>query len=66
MPEFTQNSRMAFKTIAIHFIDAASVEKFAKLIKQAMTEKTRFIWYPQQPGGVTIDKRYSAEPAAAE
>jgi hypothetical protein len=60
MPEFEQNSKMAFKTIAVHFPDAAAVEKFAKLIKQPLTEKTRFVWYPQQPNVVAIDKRYEA------
>jgi hypothetical protein len=61
MPEFEQNSRMAFKTIALHFPDAEAIEKFAKLIDQPMTAKTRFIWFPQQPIANVTDKRYASE-----
>jgi hypothetical protein len=47
MPEFEQPDAMAFRTIKVHFANQADVDAFAQLVGQSITEKTKFIWYPE-------------------
>jgi hypothetical protein len=49
MPEYTHEDKTAFQSIHIHFPDAESVQKFAKLIEQSITDHTRSLWFPPQP-----------------
>jgi hypothetical protein len=48
MPEFDQNNEMPYRTIKIHFDDDAAAEAFARTIDQSITDKTKFLWYPQK------------------
>lgn len=48
MPEFTRDDTRSYRHIAVHFNDEASVQKFAEIIGQQLTNKTRTIWYPHQ------------------
>lgn len=61
MPEFTQEDKTAHKTVALHFHDQKAVEKFAKLIDQKITDKTRTIWYPTMIIEKAADKRYGRD-----
>jgi len=47
MPEFDQQDKMAYRTIKVHFKDQDAVNRFAKIVRQKITEETRYIWYPQ-------------------
>ena len=47
MPEFTQESKEAFKKMIVHFATQEHVNKFAELVKQSITEKTKYIWFPE-------------------
>tara|TARA_R110000823_G_scaffold241316_1_gene366052 strand:- start:153 stop:755 length:603 start_codon:yes stop_codon:yes gene_type:complete len=47
MPEFTQKSTEAFKRMIVHFATQEHVNKFAELVKQSITEKTKYIWFPE-------------------
>jgi len=58
MPEFDQKDKTAFQSIHIHFKNQDGVDKFAELIGQAITEKTRFLWYPEIEIEKYADKRY--------
>lgn len=60
MPEFSQQDAMAHRTIKVHFADDHSVEVFARLVQQTITEKTKFIWYPEAEREKTEDLRYVA------
>lgn len=46
MPEFEQEDLTGFRAIHIHFQDQAGVDRFAELIGQKITDKTRALWYP--------------------
>lgn len=46
MPEFNQPDNGAFRQIIISFDDQEGVDKFAALIKQNITNKTKSVWYP--------------------
>lgn len=48
MPEFV-NEPKAYRTIFLHFKTNEDVEKFSRLVNQTITDKTKFIWYPEQP-----------------
>lgn len=61
MPEFDQQDKKAFRSLALHFPDQAAVDKFAELIGQKITPKTRFVWYPEIEIETYADKRYAGE-----
>jgi hypothetical protein len=58
MPEFTQQKDAPFHTIHVHFKDEAALESFAQMIGQPATQKTRWLWIPEQVNTVFKDKRY--------
>lgn len=46
MPGFEQNDETGFKTITVHFQTEEDYKKFAELVGQKLTDKTRSIWFP--------------------
>jgi hypothetical protein len=49
MPEFKNEDAMgAVATIKVHFATSDDVANFARLVGQAVNEKSKFIWYPKQ------------------
>lgn len=61
MPEFDQADRAAFQSIVVHCKDQAAVNAFAQTIGQRITEKTRFVWFPQAVEERYVDKRYTTD-----
>jgi hypothetical protein len=55
MPEFNQPDNGATRQIIISFDDQEGVDKFAKLIKQNITKKTKSIWYPPREKNNVVD-----------
>lgn len=47
MPEFIQGDDTAMQTIQVHFRNHIDRELFGQLVKQRITNKTRFVWYPE-------------------
>lgn len=47
MPHFNNPDATAFRSIVVHFKDQRSVDAFARVVKQKVSEKTRFMWYPE-------------------
>lgn len=58
MPEFDQQDKTAFRTLAVHFKTAEDVAEFARLVKQKITDKTRFLWFPEIEIETYADKAY--------
>lgn len=58
MPEFTQDDKMAWRTIKVHFKDAPALAAFAKLLGANITDETRYLWYPAAEIEKVADKRY--------
>lgn len=56
MPEFVHGDKTAYRSLVIHFKDAAAVEQFEKLIGHKLTN--RFMWYPEIEIEVAHAKRY--------
>lgn len=59
MPEFVSEDQKSYKCVLVHFKDKADMEKFATLINQTLTMKTRSVWYPRAEIGTIADKRYA-------
>lgn len=58
MPEFKQNDLSPIRQIIVSFKSKEDIIKFSKLVNQAITDKTKSIWYPKVENEVFIDKRY--------
>lgn len=65
MPEFHQDDLLAWQTLKVHFKDIEAREAFSRLIGQTLTDKTKYVWHPQQAPESTIDERFSDEPDAS-
>lgn len=63
MPEFEQPDARAWRSIVVHFKDQASLDKFCKVTKQIVTDKTRFLHYPEIEIKPFVKVRSTAEPA---
>lgn len=61
MPEFNQPDNGAFRQIIMSFDDQAGVDKFASLIKQDLTPKTKSLWFPPRPMNRVADLFYFDE-----
>ena len=46
MPEFVQDKKEPYQKITIRFESKEDVDKFAKLLDQNITPKTKSIWFP--------------------
>lgn len=63
MPEYTSEDKTAFQSVIVHLPDAKARAKFANLIGQTVTEKTRSLWYPPAEIDRIVDKVYEDEDA---
>jgi hypothetical protein len=49
MPEFVQENLEPYRTIIMYFLCEKDVKDFAKALGKEVTDKTRYIWWRQQP-----------------
>lgn len=61
MPEFNQADKNGYRQIIVHFETALDMQNFAVLIGQKITEKTKYIWYPEQQRDLVSDKAYISD-----
>ena len=61
MPEYKHDDKRPYKSLIVHFLEEKEVENFFKLIKQDITEKTKFIYYPYIGKKVLKDKGYAVD-----
>ena len=61
MPEFISEDKRGYKTIQLHFHSKESVQEFAQLIGQPITDKTRYIQYPIKIIEKRMDKIYEQD-----
>ena len=47
MPEFIQEDHQPSKSILVHFENKDDIAQFSKLLKQNVTEQTKFIYFPK-------------------
>jgi hypothetical protein len=46
MPGFHQEDQTAFRSIVVHFKNQKAVDDFAGALKQTISERARYLWYP--------------------
>jgi len=61
MPEFVQENLAPWLSLKVHFKDFKGLAAFSKLVKQKITKKTKFIWYPEALKAKYSDKEYADE-----
>jgi hypothetical protein len=47
MPVFEQKDKTAFRSLAVHFNTQEDVDRFATLVGQKVTDRTRYLWFPE-------------------
>jgi hypothetical protein len=65
MPEYVQDNAEAYRSLIVHFRTQEDLDSFLRLTGNTITEKSRWIWYPEMKAEVFADKRYVAEEAGA-
>jgi ParB-like chromosome segregation protein Spo0J len=60
MPEYEHEDQTSWHKVIVHFANAEDLARFARLVEQSLTDKTRSIWYPKAEIVKTADKEYSA------
>ena len=61
MPEFNQPDNGAARQIIVSFNTLADVDVFSKLLNQAITKKTKSIWFPAREKNNVVDLFYINE-----
>tara|TARA_Y100001938_G_scaffold145684_1_gene222882 strand:- start:992 stop:1636 length:645 start_codon:yes stop_codon:yes gene_type:complete len=58
MPEFHNEDLTSFRKIIVHFENEDAVNEFKKLVNQKISDKTKYIWYPEKQKNDFESKRY--------
>ena len=61
MPGFEQEDLGAFQTLDIHFDDQAALERFLEQTGLVITERTRYVWYPEAEIDKVADLEWQSE-----
>jgi hypothetical protein len=61
MPEFDQQDKTAFRILIVHFKTQADFDQFVQLTAARVTDKTKYIWFPEIEIEHSQDKRYATE-----
>ena len=61
MPEYSHKNKEAIKQLIVSFKNFEDYRKFAALINQPITAKTKSIWFPKIENTSMVDKRYASE-----
>ena len=62
MPKFSQDDLMPDSNVIVNFACESDRQAFAKLLEQALTPKTKSVWYPKAEIGRMTDKRFVDAP----
>ncbi len=62
MPGYEHEDKRAFRSIVVHFKDAAALEEFAKRVAVPIPPNARYLWFPEIEIGHYADKTYASEP----
>jgi len=61
MPEFVQNKQEPYAKIIFRFEDEESLQDFAKIIGQKLTNKTKSAWFPFKSHRNPLDQKWVDE-----
>jgi hypothetical protein len=60
MPEFTTEDKQAYRSIMVHTKDEKAWGKFVKQLGISVSNKAKYLWFPEIEIAHHADKRYSA------
>ena len=60
MPEYNQEDQAPVRSLIVHFLTDEDAEAFSKLIGQKFSDKTRFIYFPEQKRKELLGLRYES------
>ena len=58
MPEFLQDNKKAYRTVYVHFVDQEAVDNFCKTTGKKMTDRTRYLWFPENEEHSEVGSTY--------
>lgn len=58
MPEFVQERQRPHRQLIVRFATEEDYQKFAALVEQSLTSRTKSIWYPTLVRGIHGGKRW--------
>lgn len=58
MPEFQNQDQTPIKDLIVHFATIEDLNRFAALVKQPISQKTKYIWFPELVPVVAKDKTF--------
>lgn len=61
MPDYSGEDKMGEKQIIVHFKTMQDFEHFCMLINQVVSEKAKYIWFPEEKAGSQTDHAYEKE-----
>lgn len=61
MPDFNQEDQNGFHRMVIHFETAQDLQDFARLVGQKITDKTKYMWFPEHHRDEVADKAYISD-----
>lgn len=62
MPEFVQKKKDCYAKIIVRFDNEQDLQKFASIVEQNLSKKTKSIWYPKLTKTSYSEKFYTNEP----
>jgi hypothetical protein len=61
MPEYNQKYLLPAYSVKVNFTCVEDLQAFSELIKQRLTIKTTYVWFPEQEHEMVYMKRYVDE-----
>ena len=59
MPQYEHEDQTPYRSLTMHFMKKEHLETFLQLIKQDVTDRTRWLYFPRQEKQVLKEKAYS-------
>ena len=60
MPEFVQEDAGSFRDLIVHFADQEALDKFLEITGIPITDKTKYVWYPEIEIDCIIGEAYKS------
>lgn len=61
MPEYEHEDQTPFRSLLVHFASQQDLDEFLELVDQTVTERTKYIWYPELKHATFMNKRWRQE-----
>ena len=56
MPEYEHEDQTPFRSLLVHFASQHELDEFLALVDQTVTERTKYLWYPELKHATFMNK----------